>query len=96
MHDTITGPRTVGLRTAIMAAIGQVPAQVKTHALGKLTEAYEAASRYVGATDYDHDRMEDLHEQVCSWEATAHRSGATTSEIRAAKTAGGVRAAAEQ
>ena len=33
MHDTITGPRTVGLCTAI----GQVPAQVKIHALAQVT-----------------------------------------------------------
>ncbi|KMJ47443.1 hypothetical protein HQO84_24465 [Rhodococcus fascians] len=45
MHDTITGPRTVGLHTAIMAAIGQVPAQVKAHALAQVTAYTEQVNR---------------------------------------------------
>lgn len=62
----------------------------RTHSLSKVTEAVVAASLYVGRTgdDYDHDKMEDLHEQVYLAERFARTNGATVKEINTAKRAG--------
>ncbi|MDZ7914443.1 hypothetical protein ACIGGF_24775 [Rhodococcus sp. NPDC078407] len=86
MHDTITGPRTVGLHTAIMSAIGQVPAQVKTHALAQVTAYTEQVNR--AATDANSTTVDAQVERAAYWACTAREHGASEAEIHAARLAG--------
>lgn len=86
MHDTITGPRTVGLHTAIMSAIGQVPAQVKNHALAQVTAYTEQVDR--AATDANSSTVDAHLERAAYWACTARENGASEAEIHAAREAG--------
>lgn len=86
MHDTITGPRTVGLRTAIMTAIGQVPEQVKTHALAQVTAYTEQVNR--AAADANSTTVDAHLERAAFWACTAREHGASEAEIHAARLAG--------
>ena len=85
MHDTITGPRTVGLHTAIMSAIGQVPAQVKTHALAQVTAYTEQVNR--AAADANSTTVDAHLERAAYWACTARENGASEAEIHAAREA---------
>ena len=86
MHDITTRPRTVGLRTAIMVAIGQVPAQVKTHALAQVTAYTEQVNR--AAADANSTTVDAHLERAAFWAYTARENGASEAEIRAARQAG--------
>ena len=86
MHDTITGPRTVGLHTAVMAAIAGVPAQVKTHALAQVTAYTEQVNR--AATDANSTTVDAHLERAAYWACTARENGASEAEIHAARLAG--------
>ncbi|MDQ0284838.1 hypothetical protein [Rhodococcoides fascians] len=86
MHDTITGPRTVGLRTAIMTAIAGVPAQVKTHALAHVTAYTEQVNR--AASDANSTTVDAHLERAAFWACTAREHGASEAEIHAARLAG--------
>jgi hypothetical protein len=65
MHDTITGPRTVGLCTAI----GQVPEQVKSHALAQVTAYTEQVNR--AAADANSTTVDAHLERAAFWACTA-------------------------
>ncbi|OZF41962.1 hypothetical protein CH293_27180 [Rhodococcus sp. 14-2470-1b] len=94
MHDTITGPRTVGLHTAVMTAIRQVPAQVKTHALAQVTAYTEQVNR---AAEDANSTTADAHlERAAFWACTARENGASEAEIHAARQAGHHQAATAQ
>ncbi|OLT34633.1 hypothetical protein BJF84_17760 [Rhodococcus sp. CUA-806] len=94
MHDTTTRPRTVGLHTAIMTAIGQVPAQVKTHALSQVTAYTEQVNR--AAEDANSTTVDAHLEQAAYWACTARENGASEAEIHAARQAGHHQVAAAQ
>ncbi|MEW1882195.1 hypothetical protein AB0O58_21145 [Rhodococcus sp. NPDC080181] len=94
MHDTITGPRTVGLHTAIMAAIGQVPEQIKTHALAQVTAYTEQVNR--AAADANSTTVDAHFERAAFWACTARENGAGEAEIHAARQAGHHQAATAQ
>ncbi|MDR6912909.1 hypothetical protein J2W54_004922 [Rhodococcus fascians] len=94
MHDTITEPRTVGLHTAIMAAIGQVPGQVKTHALAQVTAYTEQVNR--AAADANSTTVDAHLERAAYWACIARENGASEDEIHAARLAGHHRAATAQ
>ncbi|WP_322544709.1 hypothetical protein U2G91_01430 [Rhodococcoides fascians] len=86
MHDTTTRPRTVGLRTAVMSAIGQVPAEVKTHALVQVTAYTEQVNR--AAEDANSTTVDAHLERAAFWACTARENGASEAEIQAARLAG--------
>lgn len=86
MHDTITGPRTVGLHTAVMAAIAGVPAEVKTHALAQVTAYTAQVNR--AATDANSTTVDAHLERAAYWACTAREHGASEAEIHAARLAG--------
>lgn len=86
MHDTITGPRTVGLYTAVMAAIRQVPGQVKTHALAQFTAYTGQVNR--AAADANSTTVDAHLERAAFWACTAREHGASEAEIHAARLAG--------
>ncbi|WP_094684216.1 hypothetical protein [Rhodococcus sp. 14-2496-1d] len=94
MHDTTTRPRTVGLRTAIMTAIGQVPAQVKTHALAQVTAYTEQVNR--AAADANSTTVDAHLERTAYWACIAREHGASEAEIHAARLAGHHQAATAQ
>ncbi|CCQ18446.1 putative uncharacterized protein [Rhodococcus sp. AW25M09] len=94
MHDTITGPRTAGLRTAVMAAIAGVPAQVKTHALAQVTAYTEQVNR--AATDANSTTVDAHLERAAFWACTAREHGASEAEIHAARLEGHHQAATAQ
>ena len=94
MHDTITGPRTVGLRTAIMAAIAGVPAEVKTHALAQVTAYTEQVNR--AAADANSTTVDAHLERAAYWACIAREHGASEDDIHAARLAGHHRAATAQ
>ncbi|MCJ0894683.1 MULTISPECIES: hypothetical protein [unclassified Rhodococcus (in: high G+C Gram-positive bacteria)] len=94
MHDTITGPRTVGLRIAVMAAIRQVPGQVKTHALAQVTAYTEQVNR--AAADAKSTTVDAHLERAAFWACTARENGASEAEIHAARLEGHHQAATVQ
>lgn len=87
MHETTTRTATP-VETAVMAAINTVPARLRAQALTQYAIAVTVAALYVGAADYDHDRMEDLHERASYWACTARERGASEHEITAARQEG--------
>lgn len=86
MHDTTTRPAKAGLHTAIMAAIAQVPAQVKTHALAQVTAYTEQVNR--AASDANSTTVDAHLERAAFWACTARENGASEAEIHAARQAG--------
>ena len=94
MHDTTTRPRTMGLRTAIMTAIGQVPEQVKTHALAQVTAYTEQVNR--AAADANSTTVDAHLERAAFWACTARENGASEAEIHAARLEGHHQAATVQ
>ena len=94
MHDTITERKTVGLQTAVMAAIGQVPAQVKSHALAQVTAYTEQVNR--AAADANSTTVDAHLKRAAYWACTARENGASEAEIHAARLAGHHQAATAQ
>ena len=86
MHDTTTRPARAGLEAAIMAAIGQVPGQVKTHALTQVTAYTEQVNR--AAADVNSTTVDAHLERAAFWACTAREHGASEAEIHAARQAG--------
>lgn len=84
----------MGLHTAVMTAIRQVPAQVKTHALAQVTAYTEQVNR---AAEDANSTTADAHlERAAFWACTARENGASEAEIHAARQAGHHQAATAQ
>lgn len=86
MHDTTTHPARSGLCTAVMAAIGQVPEQIKTHALAQVTAYTEQVNRAAG--DANSTTVDAHLERAAFWACTAREHGASEVDIHAARLAG--------
>lgn len=84
----------MGLHTAIMTAIGQVPGQVKAHALAQVTAYTEQVNR--AAEDANSTTVDAHLERAAFWACTARENGASEAEIRAARQAGHHQAATAQ
>lgn len=84
----------MGLHTAVMTAIRQVPAQVKTHALAQVTAYTEQVNR--AAEDANSTTVDAHLERAAFWACTARENGASEAEIHAARQAGHHQAATAQ
>lgn len=69
-----------------MSAIGQVPAEVKTHALVQVTAYTEQVNR--AAEDANSTTVDAHLERAAFWACTARENGASEAEIQAARLAG--------
>lgn len=80
MHDTTTHPARSGLCTAVMAAIAQVPEQIKSDALEQVKrETVRAELSNPPTVKLAHT------EQAAKWACIARENGASEEEITAAE-----------
>ena len=76
MHDTTTRPARTGLENAIMDAIGQVPEQIKNHALEQLKRETVRTELSVPP------ELKHAHaEEAAKWACIARENGASEDDI---------------